>query len=69
MVEYISVGDMMSGFVRLDNHSGHHQRCTSQFEEVIRCAHLVERKDRSEYFAEHFLEVVYGLHIVVRLSL
>ena len=64
MGEDITVSDMLSGFVRLDDDARDHERCTAEFKEVIRSTYLVLIEDGREDVAEEFLVVVCRRHVV-----
>ena len=65
MIEQVGIGYMLPGFLRLDDHTGNHQRGTSEFEEVIGSTHLVERKYGGKDICKQLLGIVGRLDIVV----
>ena len=49
---------MQSGLIGLDDDTGNNERCTTEFEEVIRCAHLVHLQNTCKNVAEGALRIV-----------
>ena len=62
--EEVAIGHMLSGLVCFDDDSRHHERRTSQFEEVIRSTHLINSQNISEYLGKETLQVVLRLDVV-----
>ena len=63
--EYITVSDMMTSLVGLDDDTRHHERCAAQLEEVVGGACLVHGQNVAVNLAEEAFRVVGGLHVFV----